>query len=92
MKLLQHRFDREHRPGVLSDIYGEAVYRSNAEFFQHKCNVSFCLNYDGAPVFKYSSMQIWLAQLYLNELPPCIRKVTNSSYVLVCLVMFVLSL
>ena len=42
-------------------------------FFEDRFNVSFALNFDGAPKFKSSSLQIWPVQLLLNELPPHIR-------------------
>ena len=52
---------------VLSD--GEA-HKDHHNFFSHRFNVSFAMNYDGAPKFKYSTVQVWPVHLYLNELPP----------------------
>ena len=60
---------------ILGDIYDGSEYKKYSDFFAQKYNVSFALNYDGAPKFKSSSMQIWPVQLYLNELPPQIRYV-----------------
>ena len=53
---------------ILGDIYDGSEYKKYSDFFAQKYNVSFALNYDGAPKFKP-------VQLYLNELPPQIRYV-----------------
>ena len=71
--LIQHRFKRAVPPTVLADIDDGAVYKEMSQFFNDKFNVSFALNYDGAPVFKSSDVQIWPVQLYVNELPPHLR-------------------
>lgn len=71
--LLEYRFHRKQKYGVLSDIYDGQEYLKHAEFFESAYNVSFALNFDGAPRFKSSSVQVWPIQLYLNELPPHIR-------------------
>ena len=74
--LLQYRFQRPPpKPGYYEDVYDGLVYCNYSDFFQHKFNVSFALNYDGAPKFKSSGLQIWPVQLHLNELPPHIRKI-----------------
>lgn len=73
VSLLQYRFQRQAQPGILTDIYDGAVYRQLSSFLEQRFNISFALNYDGAPVFKSSSMQIWPVQLYVNELPPHVR-------------------
>ena len=59
--------------GVLSDIYDGSEYARHSEYFHEMYHLSFALNFDGAPKFKSSSVQIWPIQLYLNELPPHIR-------------------
>ncbi len=68
--MLDYRFQRETNPDVLADVYDGGMYKELADFFEDKFHISFALNYDGAPVFKSSSMQIWPVQLYVNELPP----------------------
>lgn len=68
--LLEHHFHRERRLGMLSDVYDGEEYVKHSEFFKSRYNVSFALNFDGAPKFKSSSVQIWPVLLYLNELPP----------------------
>ena len=71
MELLQYRFQRQTpAPGYIEDVYDGLVYQSYSGFFQSRFNVSFALNYDGAPKFKSSGLQVWPVQLYLNELPP----------------------
>jgi hypothetical protein len=52
------------------DIYDGCVYQVRYEFFRDPYNISFCLNYDGAPKFKSSNLQLWPIQLCINELPP----------------------
>ena len=59
------------KPGILSDIYDGEEYQ---DFFESPYNISFALNFDGAPKFKSSSVQVWPIQLYVNELP-----VSNST-------------
>ena len=80
-KLLQHRFCRARRAGVISDIYDASEYAKHSSYFESECNLSFALNFDGAPKFKSSSVQLWPIQLYLNELPPALRycNATNLS-------------
>jgi len=58
----------------LEDVYDGTAYTSSRDFFSYKY-VSFGLNYDGAPNFKSSKIQLWPVQLYLNELPPYTRYV-----------------
>lgn len=70
--LLNYRFDRKPSDGKLQDIYDGCAYQ-NVDFFREKFNLSFTLNYDGAPKFKSSNTQIWPILLYLNELPPAMR-------------------
>ena len=57
----------------MSDTYDGATYQEHKEFFPNKFNVSFSFNFDGAPTFKSSKMQLWPVQLYINELPPHLR-------------------
>jgi hypothetical protein len=49
------------------------VYAKHSGYFESEYNLSFALNFDGAPKFKSSSVQLWPIQLYLNELPPTLR-------------------
>lgn len=72
-KLLQHRFHRARKGGVISDIYDASEYAKHSSYFECEYNLSFALNFDGAPKFKSSSVQLWPIQLYLNELPPALR-------------------
>ena len=73
-QLLQYRFQHPTpSPGCIEDVYDGLVYCSYSDFFQSKFNVSFALNYDGAPKFKSSGLQVWPIQLCLNELPPHVR-------------------
>ena len=72
-KLLQHRFCGARKPGVLSDIYDGSEYAKHSSYFESEYNLSFALNFDGAPKFRSSSVQLWPIQLYLNELPPALR-------------------
>ena len=72
-QLIQHRFNRVRKPGVVSDVYDGSEYSKHSEYFQSKFNLSFALNFDGAPKFKSSSVQLWPIQLLLNELPPALR-------------------
>lgn len=72
-QLLEYRFHRVRKFGIISDIYDGEEYAKYSEFFESPYNVSFALNFDGAPKFKSSSVQVWPVMLYLNELPPHIR-------------------
>ena len=69
---LQYRFHRTETQGVLADIYDGVAYQGH-EFFRNQFNISFSFNFDGAPTFKSSKMQLWPVQLYINEFPPHIR-------------------
>ena len=72
VELIQYRFRRDQQPGIVADIFDGSEY---VKYSDHKFNVSFALNFDGAPKFKSSGVQIWPIQMYLNELPPHIRYV-----------------
>ena len=63
---------------VFSDVYDGSEYKRHSDFFLYKFNLSFAFNFDGAPKFKSSSVQIWPVQLYLNELPPQIQYTVNA--------------
>lgn len=73
MELLQFRFDRKPEPDYLCDIYDGQIYRDHSTLFADPYNISFTINYDGAPKFKSSNMQIWPIQVMINELPPLLR-------------------
>ena len=47
--LLRYRFRREQKYGILSDIYDGQEYCKHSMFFASEYNVSFALNFDGAP-------------------------------------------
>ena len=49
VRLLQYRFERHVMPGMISDIYDGSEYLRHSEFFKEKFNISFSLNFDGAP-------------------------------------------
>lgn len=79
--MLQYRFHRNPRQGCLEDVFDGTAYVSSGDFFSCKYNVSFALNYDGAPKFKSSKVQLWPVQLYLNELPPGMRYIINIVWI-----------
>jgi len=68
VKLLPFRSKRVIHCEGLSDIFDGKVYKNSADFFVNKFALSVMLNYDGAPKFKSSGMQIWPVQLSINEL------------------------
>ena len=72
VKLLQYRFERFTSDNIC-DIFDGDIYKERSHVFSSKHNLSFTLNYDGAPKFRSSSMQIWPIQLKINELPPILR-------------------
>ena len=78
---LKHRFSRNSQNGCLEDLYNGSMYKANKEFFSCEYNVSFTLNYDGAPKFKSSAFQVWPVQLLINELPPHLRQVRSASHI-----------
>ena len=53
---------------MLSDVYDGEEYNKHTVFFESSYNVSFALNFDGAPKFKPSAVQVWPVMLYLNHL------------------------
>ena len=73
--LVQHRFCRDSKLQILQDVYDGRVYMMHEGFFKCKHNISLNLNYDGAPKFKSSGMQVWPIQFIINELPPNVRYV-----------------
>ena len=72
LQLLKYRFERASKCHI-GDIYDGLIYKEQSDFFGSPYNLSFTLNYDGAPKFKSSNMQIWPIQLSINELPPRLR-------------------
>ena len=71
-KLLDHRFKRPDSAHIC-DVYDGMLYKEYSHFFSSPFNLSFSINYDGAPKFKSSNMQVWPIQLFINELPPHLR-------------------
>ncbi len=67
MELLLHHFKITIPSSneEIGDIYDGLIYMA---FFCNPFHVSFTLNYDGAPKFKSSGMQLW--PVHVNELPP----------------------
>ena len=72
VKLLHYRFTR-CTTDSLCDIYDGSLYKDCPNHFRNPYNLSFMLNYDGAPKFKSSTMQVWPIQLRINELPTMLR-------------------
>lgn len=80
VELLKYRFEQRLEGDLMLDIYDGCVYQDRYEFFRDPYNVSFSLNYDGAPKFKSSNMQLWPIQLCVNELPPRSRYIYLYAY------------
>ena len=57
----------------MTDVYDGSEYMKYSDFFDYKYNLSFSLNFDGAPKFKSSGVHVWPIQLYINDLPSDIR-------------------
>ena len=72
VNLLKYLFNRPISDG-LCDVYDAELYKEYAAYFKNPYNLSLMMNYDGAPKFKSSNMQIWPVQLKINELPPILR-------------------
>ena len=70
VNLLKYRLKLSE--GQIENIYDGCAYK-DSEFFNERFNLSFTLNYDGAPKFKSSNIHIWPILMYINELPPNIR-------------------
>ena len=73
VKLLEYRCERKYVPIELCDIYDGQVYKDFLKDLGDDISISLTLNYDGAPKFKSSGMQIWPVQLFINELPLLMR-------------------
>lgn len=76
MELLKYRFTKPENPNIC-DIYDGKMYKKFSEFFSTPFSISLSVNYDGAPKFRSSNMQIWPVQVCINELPPRIRYILN---------------
>ena len=85
LNAIRYRFSRTPKEGCLSDIYDGEVYQQHSEFFKCEYNMSFTFNFDGAPKFKSSTMQIWPIQLFINELPPSMLYVCKVYNVHACM-------
>ena len=59
--------------GEIQDVYDGRLYKDEYEFFSCPNNLSLTVNYDGAPKFRSSGMQVWPVQFIVNELPPLVR-------------------
>ena len=53
--------------GCCEDIYDGEMYKRHSDFLSQPYNLSFSVNYDDAPKFKSSGVQIWPIQLIINE-------------------------
>ena len=73
VQLVNYRFEKPSHPDVIEDIYDGTIYKELNSFFDNPYNISLNLNYDGAPKFKSSNMQVWPVQFSINELPPVMR-------------------
>ena len=82
IKALQYRFSREPKQGLLEHVYDCEVYKDHSDFFQSEYNISLGFNFDGAPKFKSSSVQLWPVQLFINELPPKMRYAVYSGMII----------
>lgn len=74
---LDYRFKRNSAGSFVCDIYDGTIYTKLTEFFSSPLAISLSVNYDGAPKFRSSNMQIWPVQMCINELPPHLRSITN---------------
>ena len=72
MQNLDYRFKRNAN-SYICDIYDGSIYTKFTDFFSSSLAISLSVNYDGAPKFKSSNMQIWPVQMCINELPPPLR-------------------
>ena len=85
LQLISYRFWRKGTPGCLNDIYDGMLYTERLVFFSCPYNLSLTLNYDGAPKFKSSTMQIRPVQLIIDELPPHLRCSLWDNNIAVCM-------
>lgn len=58
VQCLKYRFNRHGSGATIGDIYDGTIYKEQSAFFKDPCNISFNLNYDGAPIFKSNNMQV----------------------------------
>ena len=97
VRLLQCRLKRSYcsSDSAMRDIYDGSIYKGDSEFFSNPNNLSFIMNFDGAPEFKSSTMQIWPIQMLINELPPLARYDANidkelaSTYVIIFVYIYI---
>lgn len=82
--LLQFRFTRPHRPGIISDIYDGTLYQTHfrSGFLANPNNISFTWYTDGIPIFKSSKISMWPVYLTINELPFKHRKKRQNTLLL----------
>ena len=90
VKGLKYRFERTHLEGSYEDIYDGDIYIRHASFLTHKFNLSFSLNFDGAPKFKSSGVQLWPIQLIINELPPFMRLIITQIWLWLLVALFII--
>ena len=74
-KSIHARFDKQHQPDCVSDVYDGTEYKKHVAFLQQPGNVSLLLNTDGVKMFNSSSVSLWPIWLVINELPPSERYV-----------------
>lgn len=83
--LLDYRFQRNSRPGVIEDIYDGELYREHFEhensLLRDKRNLSFTYNTDGVPLFKSSKFSLWPLYFAVNELP-CPQRFQRENMIL----------
>lgn len=71
MAAIYDRYEKRKASGTYSDLHNGKVYQDHiaSGFLSNRHNVSFTLNTDGVPVFKFSGFSFWPIYLSINELP-----------------------
>lgn len=83
---LRHRFERVKRDELsIEDVYDGSLYKSKCGpdgFLSKQYNLSLKLNTDGVAIFHSSQFGVWPLFLLVNELPPSLRYVFRSEYLM----------
>ena len=69
---MRYRFTKTHTQGILTDVFDGAAYQTKVCHLDENY-ITLSINFDGAPRFKSSGMQVWPVQILINELPPKMR-------------------
>lgn len=83
IEALKHRFCSIPSPGCMEDIYDGLIYQQEAKHL-NELHITFNINFDGAPKFKSSGVQVWPIQVVINELPPTMRHVYMYTMSFMC--------